>query len=95
MPPSTNPKEVKQFLGLVGYHHKFIPCFSDISRPLNILNQKDVSFDGTKQCQEAFPFLKDNLMKEPISKYPDPKKPSLLFTDASKYAQCICSHTIL
>ena len=30
-PPSWNPKEVKQFLGLAGYYRKFVPRFSDIS----------------------------------------------------------------
>ena len=39
MPAPKNPKEVKQFLGLVGYYRKFVPRFADISRH-NSLNQK-------------------------------------------------------
>ena len=31
MPAPTTPKEVKQFLGLVGYYRKFIPRFADIA----------------------------------------------------------------
>ena len=31
MPATKNPKEVKQFLGLVGYYRKFVPRFADIS----------------------------------------------------------------
>ena len=31
MPAPKNPKEVKQFLGLVIYYRKFIPRFADIS----------------------------------------------------------------
>ena len=30
--------------------------------------------------------LKEALLKEPILKYPDPSKPYVLYTDASKYA---------
>ena len=32
MPPPTTPKEVKQFLGLIGYYRKFVPRFADIAR---------------------------------------------------------------
>ena len=31
MPAPRTAKEVKQFLGLIGYYRKFIPCFTDIS----------------------------------------------------------------
>ena len=44
MPAPRNPKEVKQFLGLVGYYRKFIPRFVDISRVLTHLTKKDVEF---------------------------------------------------
>ena len=30
LPPKT-PKEVKQFLGLIGYYGKFVPRFSDLA----------------------------------------------------------------
>ena len=34
MPAPCNSKEVKQFLGLVGYYRKFVPRFADLSKPL-------------------------------------------------------------
>ena len=80
MPPPKTPKEVKQFLGLIGYYRKFVPRFSDLARPLNALTRKNhVSF-------ESFKLLKTSLMTEPILTYLDPNLPYVLFTDASKYA---------
>ena len=37
MLPPQNPREVKQFLGLIGYYRKFVPRFLDLARPLNAL----------------------------------------------------------
>ena len=86
MPPPKTPKEIKQFLGLVGYYRKFVPRFSDLARPLNALTRKDIPFEWTPICQESFQLLKASLMSEPILTYPDPNYPYVLFTDASKYA---------
>ena len=86
MPAPTTPKEVKQFLGLVGYYRKFIPRFADIARPMTNLTKQDVPFEWTIQCQASFEMLKDALITSPILKYPDPNKPYTLFTDASKHA---------
>ena len=85
LPPKT-PKEVNQFLSLIGYYRKFIPRFSDLERPLNALTRKNVEFEWTQICQESFNLLKTSLMTEPILAYPDPNLPYVLFTDASKYA---------
>ena len=85
MPPPRTPKEIKQFLGLVGYYRKLVPRFTDIARPLSALTRKDVLFEWTRQCQASFKLLKEGLMKKPILKYPDPNKPYTLYTDASKY----------
>ena len=85
MPPKT-PREVKQFLGLIGYYRKFVPRFSDIAQPLNALTRKNIAFAWTPTCQESFELLKTSLMREPSLTYPDPNLPYVLFTDASKYA---------
>ena len=85
LPPQT-PKEVKQFLGLIGYYRKFAPRFLDLARPLNALTRKNIEFEWTQVCQESFELLKTSLMRELILTYPDPNFPYVLFTDASKYA---------
>ena len=40
-----SPKEIKQFLGLTGHYRKFVPRFSDISRPLMKLLAHDCEFN--------------------------------------------------
>ena len=85
MPRPRTPKEIKQFLGLTGYYRKFVPHFSEISRPLAKLTAKDTQFEWTPQCQFSFKMLIDALMSAPILKYPDTEKPYTIFTDANKY----------
>ena len=71
------PKEVKQFLGLIGYYRKFVPRFANVARPLTNLTRLDQPFEWSDKCQASF---------EPILRFPDPNKPYTLYTDASKYA---------
>ena len=53
---------------------------------MNALTRKDVEFEWNEICQESFELLKRKLIEAPILQYPDPSKPYVLFTDASKYA---------
>ena len=85
MPAPRNPKEVKQFLGLVGYYRKFVPRFADISRVLTHLTKKDVKFKWMPECENCFQILKEFLQQAPILQYPDPQASYTLYTDASKY----------
>ena len=81
-----NAKQVKQFLGLVGYYRKFVPRFSDIARPLTQLTRKNEGFNWSTECDKCFHMLKDYLQEVPILRYPDPTADYILYTDASKYA---------
>ena len=46
MPPLKTPKEVKKFLGLIGYYRKFVPRFSDLARLLIALTRKMYHLNG-------------------------------------------------
>ena len=83
MPAPRTAKEVKQFLGLIGYYRKFVPCFADISRPLTKLTHHNVVFEWTDQCSKAFNHLCELLMEYPILRYPNPTQGYILYTDAS------------
>ena len=76
---------MKQFLGLVGYYRKFVPCFSDIARPLTQLTQENEGFNWTTECDKCFHMLKDYLQEVLILRYLDPTADYILYTDASKY----------
>ena len=78
MPRPKTPKEVKQFLCLIGYYRKFMPRFSDIARSLTNLTRHDTEFIWTVKCDKAFKYLKELL------RYPDPGHGYTLFTDTSR-----------
>lgn len=80
--PKTK-KNIRQFLGKVNFHHKFIPHITIILDPLHNLLRKNVNFVWSEECQESFDKIKTLLCSEPILKIFDPKLPIKIYTDAS------------
>ena len=83
-PVPTTVKDVRRFLGLCSYYRRFIFNFAEMAKPLHRLTEKDVRFEWTSECQNAFSSLKAALKDAPVLKYPDTNKPYILDTDASK-----------
>ena len=44
LPPPTNVKSLRAFLGSVTYHRRFIWMFAQITRPLYVLLKNDEAF---------------------------------------------------
>ena len=65
-PMPTCVKAVREFIGLCSYHRKFVPDFSTITSPLHQLFRKNVPFEWTEACQEAFQQLKELLTPPPL-----------------------------
>jgi len=61
---------------------KKIPITHDTTR----LCKKNVKFEWTDECQNAFEYLKIQLMKPTLLQYPDFNKEFCITTDASKQA---------
>ena len=82
--PGTK-KQVKSFLGLVGFYRKFIPNFSAIASPLSDLTKKGQPNKVIwNQAQEnAFDTLRNALTSFPILKLPNLHEHFILQTDAS------------
>jgi hypothetical protein len=49
-----NVKEVRSFMGLVGYYKIFIAGFSRIAHPITLLQKKGVKFQWTTECEKSF-----------------------------------------
>ncbi|XP_076935011.1 uncharacterized protein LOC143601506 [Bidens hawaiensis] len=83
LPPPKNIKGVRSFLGHAGFYRRFIKGFSVITKPLCNLLLKDVPFDFTNECLQAFNVLKEKLVEAPILQPPDWSKPFEIMCDAS------------
>ncbi|GJT26340.1 reverse transcriptase domain-containing protein [Tanacetum coccineum] len=86
LPPPTNIKAVRIFLGHAGFYRRFIKDFYKISRPMTKLLEKDAVFDFNKECIEAFQSLKEKLTNVPIMVSPDWSQPFELMCDTSNFA---------
>ena len=82
----TNPKQVKQVLGMMGYYHKFIRNYAKIAAPLHDILKKDRKFLWTEACENAFQELKHKLVTAPILTYPQFDKEIILSTDSSDFS---------
>ena len=66
LPPPTNVKTIRQFLGHAGFYRRFIKDFSKIAKPLYKLLEKDAKLVWEKDCQKSFEELKFHLTTAPI-----------------------------
>ena len=69
----TTKKQVRSFLGLVGYYRDHIPTFAETSALLSNLLKKGMSgqvqWNEAQEC--AYSLLKEYLLQEPVLKLPD------------------------
>jgi len=82
-PTPTKLREVRAFLGLCSYYRKFVPDFAKIARPLHALTKKEVKFEWTPECADAFERLKTCLTEAPVLALPSDDGVYILDADAS------------
>src|SRR5436189_3800851 len=86
-PIPKNQKEIKSFIGLIGYYRRFINKFAKITKPLTKALRKGATIDlNNEQYKQSFETCKNLLTNDPILQYPDMTKTLIVTTDASNIA---------
>ncbi|WVZ76150.1 hypothetical protein U9M48_024148 [Paspalum notatum var. saurae] len=75
--------EIRSFLGLAGYHRRFIKDFSKTAKPMISLTKKNAKYLWSPKYEEAFQTLKRLLTSTPVLAQPDVTKPFDVYCDAS------------
>ena len=78
-----NVREVRGFLGFVGFYRRFIQDFSTKAKPLTELTKKANLWHWTPECTIAFNQLRDALLQQPVLKAPDFAQQFTVRCDAS------------
>lgn len=81
----TNLKEMQAFVGFCNFYRRFIKNFSKIVRPMVKLTRKDVAFEWSEDCQQAFNQLKIVITQAPVLRHFDRSKEAILETDSSDF----------
>ena len=83
MPGPTNKKQVQSFIGTVTYLSKISAMLSEIVEPIRELAKDNVPFNWGPGHQSAFTQMKTEIASAPILACYNPKKQTVLQTNAS------------
>ena len=81
--PPTSVKGIWSFTRFTNFYRKFIPDFSNIITPLNLLTHKGEPWVWTQLQQQAFECLKHIFSSTPVLQIPDVTCPFSIMTDTS------------
>ena len=82
----TSIRELRSFLGHVGFYRRFIQDFAKVSKPLTSLLCKEKDFIIEEEGKHAFIQLKQALVEAPILQSPNWDLPFEIMCDASDFA---------
>ncbi|XP_067635466.1 uncharacterized protein [Eurosta solidaginis] len=85
IPVPKTVKDVRSFLGTVGWYRRFIKDFATMAAPLTDSLKKGKKFEMSEEAVEAFNSLKRALTSAPVLRHPDFSKRFFIQCDASDY----------
>ena len=83
IPAPTCKKQVQLFIGMVNYLSKISVRLSELVEPIRELSNEKVYFNWGPAYQEAFKQIKKEIARAPILTLYNPRKQTVLQTDAS------------
>ena len=86
LPPPKCVKDIRSFLGHMGFYRRFIKDFSKIAKTLCKLLAKEAIFEFDDICLEAFDTLKKALISAPVLQPPNWEQPFEVMCYASNFA---------
>ena len=84
-PEPTNLTQLKSFLGMLNYYHKYLPNISTKLEPLHALLRKGTAWKWDDCVRRSFKAAKQMLCSTGLLVHYDPKKRIVLHCDASPY----------
>lgn len=85
-PAPKNVKELRSWLGLANYLHKYTQNYAKLVQPLSTLLRKTETWNWTPERDNAFRLIKQSLVEAPILALPNLEKPFHVVCDASDFA---------
>ena len=89
-PAPADASALKSFLGCVNFYTRFIPNMSTFLQPLNRLLGKNILWEWTAECTEAFGKIKQLLCQAPILCHYEADRELILERDASPHGIGAC-----
>ncbi|KAE9353291.1 hypothetical protein PR003_g3924 [Phytophthora rubi] len=85
-PVPVSQKDLRKWLDLANYLHKYSANYAEMARPLTNLLKKDVVWSWPSEAQQAFEAIKSSLQSAPILALPNEERPFSMVCDASDFA---------
>ena len=86
-PQPQTQRQLRRFIGLVNFYHRFLPHCAELMQPLHsLLKGKAQSLIWTDSAISSFQATKTALANTSLLTYPSPNAPTCLMTDASDTA---------
>ncbi|GMF48441.1 unnamed protein product [Phytophthora fragariaefolia] len=78
--------DLRKWLGLANYLHKYSDNYAEMARPLTNLLKKDAVWSVTSEAQQALEAITNSLQSAPRLALPDEDRPFSVVCDASDFA---------